>query len=121
MNMSSPVTTASTAIAGHLADKSNSRRATYMLGLIALAISTVMFSVGRSVAVLVVARSIQGASSAFVHCVGVVSEEPTEQSFPMSQAHPNFSVDAVRCCGRRWLRPSHGLRDFVDRSGDDSG
>ena len=60
------------AVAGYLADNSKSRRATYMFGLISLAASTAMFSIGRSVYVLVIARLIQGTSSAFVHCVGVV-------------------------------------------------
>lgn len=101
---------ASIAIAGHLADKSNSRRATYMLGLAALAVSTVMYSVGRSVAVLVVARSIQGASSAFVHCVGVVSEESnllsTVPTVPTIQADLTVSRFYPMLWGRTaWDKP----------------
>ena len=59
-------------IAGHLADSGTSRRGPYMLGLIALGASTAMFSLGRSVAVLLVARFIQGTSSGFVHSIGTV-------------------------------------------------
>ena len=70
------------AVAGYLADSRKSRRPTYMLGLIALAASTAIFSVGRSLSVLIIGRLIQGASSAFVHCVGVVRELKHEKMRP---------------------------------------
>ena len=58
-------------VAGYLADNGTSRRGPYMLGLVALAGSTIMFSLGRPIALLVIARLIQGASSGFVHSIGV--------------------------------------------------
>ena len=60
------------AMAGYMADKNTSRRVPYLFGLVALAASTIMFSVGHSVTVLIVGRLVQGASSAVVHCVGMV-------------------------------------------------
>lgn len=59
------------AIAGWFADRSSSRRGPYLLGLLALAISTVALSVGRSTTILFFGRLVQGASSAIVHTVGM--------------------------------------------------
>ena len=62
----------SSPIAGYWADNSISRRTPYLSGLIALTASTIMYSMGSEVAVLVIARFVQGASSGFVYCTGVV-------------------------------------------------
>ena len=59
------------AIAGWFADRSSSRRGPYLLGLVALALSTLALSLGRSKALLFVGRLVQGASSAAVHTVGI--------------------------------------------------
>lgn len=56
---------------GYIADKSKSRQAPYLCGLSACIAATVLFFVGRSVAVLFIARILQGASSAFVWIVGL--------------------------------------------------
>ena len=59
-------------IAGFLADNTASRRMPYMCGLVALAASTIMFSLGRTLAILIVARLFQGVSSGFTHSIGTV-------------------------------------------------
>ena len=58
------------AIAGWVADRST-RRQPYLIGLIAMAISTLAFSLGRTTPVLLFGRITQGASSAVVHTVGM--------------------------------------------------
>lgn len=57
-------------IAGYFADNSASRRIPYLVGLIALAASTVAFSIARSTTVLLIGRLVQGASTASVNSVG---------------------------------------------------
>lgn len=59
-------------VAGFLADNLVARRIPYMFGLVALAASTIMFSLGRNLAILVVARLFQGVSSGFTHSIGTV-------------------------------------------------
>ena len=59
-------------VAGYLADRGTSRRKPYLLGLIALAASIVMFAIGKSLPVFFVARFIQGLSGGFVHSIGTV-------------------------------------------------
>lgn len=56
---------------GWFADRGKSRQGPYLWGLVALAASTVAFSIGKSTSVLFVGRMVQGASSAFVHTVGM--------------------------------------------------
>lgn len=58
-------------IAGVLADRTESRQVPYLGGLAALICSTVIFFLGQSVWVLMLARILQGASSAFVWTVGL--------------------------------------------------
>ncbi len=65
------VLTAQQAIVGYYADRSESRRGPYLLGLVFLALSTIAISLGRTLEVLVVGRLVQGASSASVHAVGM--------------------------------------------------
>lgn len=47
-------------VVGHYADRTGSRKAPYLMGLIALTASTVAFSLGRSIWVLLVGRFVQG-------------------------------------------------------------
>jgi len=57
-------------IAGWYADRSESRRAPLLIGLVALAAATVMLCLARTVALLVVGRILQGLSAAIVWVVG---------------------------------------------------
>lgn len=59
------------ALCGWFADHSNSRRLPLLLGLLALTGSTLMLCFGGSVAVLVVARVLQGISGSVVYSVGL--------------------------------------------------
>ncbi|KAJ6172311.1 hypothetical protein N7470_001378 [Penicillium chermesinum] len=56
---------------GYFADQCKLRRVPFVLGLIALLVSTVLFIVARSFPVLVIARSLQGLSAAAVWVVGL--------------------------------------------------
>jgi MFS family permease len=63
---------AASPIAGILADKfSNSRQLPFVLGLLMLVCATVLLAVGQSVAVLAVARFLQGASGGVVWTIGL--------------------------------------------------
>ncbi|KAH6665015.1 MFS transporter-like protein [Halenospora varia] len=57
--------------AGIIADKLSARQVPFLLGLVSLLGSTVMLSVGRSIAWLVMARVLQGISAATVWTVGL--------------------------------------------------
>jgi MFS family permease len=59
------------AIFGYFADKGTSRRLPFVLGLLALGGSTVMFWFARDGASLVIARVLQGLSGAAVWTVGL--------------------------------------------------
>jgi MFS family permease len=58
--------------AGWIADRTSSRRAPFMSGLAALLAATIMFAVGESTAVLILARILQGISAAVVWTAGLV-------------------------------------------------
>ncbi|CAK7208496.1 hypothetical protein SCUCBS95973_000122 [Sporothrix curviconia] len=58
-------------IAGIYADHTSSRRWPLMLGLIALGASTILLCVGRSIAVFILGRVLQGFSAAVVWSVGL--------------------------------------------------
>ncbi|GAW17780.1 hypothetical protein ANO14919_072470 [Xylariales sp. No.14919] len=57
--------------AGWIADRTNSRQAPFLSGLAALLAATIMLALGKSVAVLVVARILQGVSAAVVWTIGL--------------------------------------------------
>ena len=57
--------------AGILADRTKTRQAPFLCGLFALLGATVMLAVGQSIAVLVVARILQGTSGAVVWTIGL--------------------------------------------------
>ncbi|KAL5335390.1 major facilitator superfamily domain-containing protein [Aspergillus crustosus] len=58
-------------IFGYFADRSSSRQAPFLIGLLALAGSTVMFWFARTIYALVIARTLQGLSAAVVWTVGM--------------------------------------------------
>lgn len=58
-------------VCGWLADRSSSRRVPLLAGLLALAGSTVMLCVGRSIGVIAAGRVLQGVSAAVVWVVGL--------------------------------------------------
>lgn len=63
---------AASPITGVLTDKfSSTRKLPFVLGLIMLAIATVLLALGQSVAILVVARLLQGASGGVVWTIGI--------------------------------------------------
>ncbi|KAL8859107.1 MAG: hypothetical protein Q9178_004370 [Gyalolechia marmorata] len=62
---------ASSPICGYLADRSTSRRLPLLVGLLALAGSTLMLCFGHNIAVLVAGRLLQGISAAIVWTVGL--------------------------------------------------
>ncbi|KAI3334594.1 major facilitator superfamily domain-containing protein [Ustulina deusta] len=57
--------------AGWIADRTNSRQLPFLSGLSALLAATTMLALGRSIAVLVVARILQGISAAVVWTIGL--------------------------------------------------
>ena len=57
--------------AGWIADKTNARRTPFLSGLVALLASTIILAFGQTIAVLVIARVLQGISAAFVWTVGL--------------------------------------------------
>lgn len=57
--------------AGWIADRTNARRTPFLTGLLALLAATIMLAFGQSIAVLVVARVLQGISAAVVWTVGL--------------------------------------------------
>lgn len=58
-------------IAGVLADKTSTRQAPFLLGLTALLLATIMLFLGESIAVLALARVLQGISAAIVWTIGL--------------------------------------------------
>lgn len=58
-------------VAGIVADLGSSRKLSFLAGLIALFIATVMLFLGQSVTVIALARVLQGASAAVVWTVGL--------------------------------------------------
>jgi MFS family permease len=59
------------AIFGYFADRGTSRQIPFIIGLLALGSSTIMFWVARTVLCLVIARVLQGLSAAVVWTVGM--------------------------------------------------
>lgn len=57
--------------AGWIADRTNTRQVPFLAGLAAILAATAMLALGRSVAVLIVARVFQGISAAVVWTVGL--------------------------------------------------
>ncbi|KAI1475890.1 MFS general substrate transporter [Daldinia eschscholtzii] len=57
--------------AGWIADRTNSRRVPFLSGLAALLAATIMLALGKSIAMLFVARVLQGISAAVVWTIGL--------------------------------------------------
>ncbi|KAH7377604.1 major facilitator superfamily domain-containing protein [Pyrenochaeta sp. MPI-SDFR-AT-0127] len=55
---------------GHIGDRMQSRKSPFILGLLVLGAATALFAVGNSLTVLIIARILQGASTAIVFTVG---------------------------------------------------
>lgn len=73
-------------ICGWVADRTSSRRSPLLVGLLALAGSTVMLCVGNSIAVLAAGRVLQGMSAAVVWVVGLALMVDTVGSEGVGQA-----------------------------------
>ena len=99
-------------IAGYWADNTVSRRTPYLTGLIALTASTVMYSLGSQVVILVIARLVQGASSGFVYCTGVVRIALTKMS--ERSRTDLLSGDTCRYRWRYWSGACHGHHLSLD-------
>jgi MFS family permease len=57
--------------AGYIADKLSARQLPFLVGLVALALSTILLWLGQSIAVLIIARLLQGMSAAVVWTIGM--------------------------------------------------
>ncbi|KAK3674180.1 hypothetical protein LTR78_006027 [Recurvomyces mirabilis] len=73
-------------VCGWLADRTSSRRLPFVLGLVALAASTVMLCIGNSIGVLAAGRVLQGISAAVVWVVGLALLVDTVGSEGVGQA-----------------------------------
>ena len=58
-------------LAGLLADRLSTRQAPFLAGLTALLVATIMLFWGKTLAILIVARLLQGVSAAFVWTIGL--------------------------------------------------
>ncbi len=58
-------------VAGVITDRSSSRQRPFLVGLMAMLLSTIIFALGQSIAVLIIARVFQGISAAVVWTVGL--------------------------------------------------
>ncbi|KAK2611190.1 hypothetical protein N8I77_004557 [Diaporthe amygdali] len=58
-------------VAGYIADKTSTRQAPFLLGLLALMLATLLLFLGSNMPVLVVARLLQGISGGFVWTIGL--------------------------------------------------
>jgi MFS family permease len=74
------------AVFGWFADRSSSRRAPLLLGLLALGGSTAMLTAGRSLALLLLGRIMQGLSAAVVWTVGLALLSDTIEKENIGQA-----------------------------------
>jgi MFS family permease len=73
-------------VCGWVADRFDSRRWSFMVGLLALAGSTIFLVVGNSLALIVVGRILQGLSAAVVWVVGLALLQDTVGSDSIGQA-----------------------------------
>ncbi len=86
-------------VAGLLADQTSSRRAPLLGGLVALAASTVLLCVGRSIAVLVAGRLLQGFSAAVVWSVGLALMADTMgQRIGLAMGYVGIAVSGGLLC-----------------------
>lgn len=81
--------------AGIIADKVKTRQAPFLSGLAALLAATLMLALGQSIPVLIVARLLQGTSSAFVWTVGLAMVLDTVGPGDLGKTIGSVSVDAT--------------------------
>lgn len=79
-------------ICGVIADRTTSRRGPLLIGLIALFASTLMFCLGRTIAILTAARLLQGASAAVVWTVALALLADTVKQDEVGKALGYVSV-----------------------------
>ena len=81
-------------VTAYCADRASSRRTVFFSGLVTLAASMLAFSVGRSMAVLIVGRFIQGASAASVNSVGlaIVADAFSDQGIGLAMGFLDTSM-----------------------------
>ena len=85
-------------VSGILADKlSSSRQLPFLLGLIMLALATVLLAVGRSIAVLTIARFLQGVSSGVVWTVGLALLVETVGPENLGKAIGSVGISSSLC------------------------
>ena len=79
---------------GWLVDRVPSRRTPYVLGLVIAAASTILFAWGRSIAVLVTARLLQGFASAVVFTIGfaLLFDKFGQEQIGMAMGYTNISL-----------------------------
>lgn len=82
--------------AGWVADRTNARQSPILAGLAALLAATIMLALGQTVAVLVVARILQGVSAAIVWTVGLAMALDTAGQQDLGKViGPIFSFTSV--------------------------
>jgi MFS family permease len=79
-------------IVGWVADRLNSRRWSFMAGLLALAGSTIFLVVGNSLALIIVGRILQGLSAAVVWVVGLALLHDTVGSEAIGKAMGHVGI-----------------------------
>lgn len=82
-------------LAGVIADRVSTRQAPFLIGLVALLGATLMLFLGKSIAVLIVARILQGTSAAVVWTIGLALVLDSESCFPCSASFVCSSTDML--------------------------
>ncbi|KAF3939853.1 hypothetical protein ABW19_dt0206483 [Dactylella cylindrospora] len=90
---------------GYVADHTKYRRAPFLWGLILLAASTAMFAVGNSIAILIVARLIQGMSGG---CIWVVGLALVIDTVPAKEQAQSMGVVSIGMTAGSTLGPLFG-------------
>ena len=83
--------------AGILADKVKTRQAPFLSGLAALLAATLMLAFGQSIPILMIARVLQGTSSAFVWTIGLAMIIDTVGPGDLGKTIGSVSVAEARC------------------------
>ena len=93
--------------AGVIADKLPTRQLPFLVGLTALLLATLLLLLGQNVAVLVVARILQGISAAVVWTIGL--------ALVLDTVGPENLGKTIGSVGNTSeTRPMHQLREFAD-------
>lgn len=88
-------------VTGYWADHGGSRRMAFLGGLVILAASMLAFLLGRSIIILILARLIQGASTASVTSVGtaILADAFADHGMGMAMGFLNLPVALGTVCG----------------------